>query len=277
MRVTVNSTSLYILLNGIKASDTVCLGEGVEILAADMSHLDFNMAISASNNSWDMSVILAFVPLITAQFRITGQDLEETAATAWSSGWDAHLLSAIFHTEVGFNLQSDCEASAVSSTSTLRAIHHHYDGAIPRKPYEISAEDAEWLEANFIDARDLLEQDAFQTAVHCLASYRRHKLPRIQMAVLWAGIEGLFMVSTEVRFRISLYIARYLCPVDEEKRGQVFDDVKRLYNVRSAAVHGSKLKEQTRDAVQESAVILQSLIRKCIEENSLPDTNTLAP
>jgi hypothetical protein len=97
------------------------------------------------------------------------------------------------------------------------------------------------------------------------------------LAVLWAGIEGMFGASTEIRFRISLYIARFLHSEDPERRREVFDAVKKLYNSRSAAVHGSKIKGDCSSAVADSQAILCQLARRCAERRSLPDEKELVP
>ena len=99
----------------------------------------------------------------------------------------------------------------------------------------------------------------------------------MQLAILWAGIEGLFEVNSEIVFRLSLYAARFLAPDNETERSQIFSDVKRLYKQRSAAVHGSKIKGDSNIGVEESARLLLRLIRKCIVCKSLPCIENLAP
>lgn len=87
----------------------------------------------------------------------------------------------------------------------------------------------------------------------------------------------MFGASSEIRFRISLYVARFLHPHDAERRRNLFGAVKKLYNSRSAAVHGSKVKGDFSTAVNESESILCQLVRYCAEHNSLPDEDELAP
>lgn len=58
---------------------------------------------------------------------------------------------------------------------------------------------------------------------------------------------------------------------------RAFANVKRLYKQRSAAVHGSKMKGDAQAAIRESADLLLRLIKRCIENKSLPDLDTLAP
>ena len=102
-------------------------------------------------------------------------------------------------------------------------------------------------------------------------------MPRIKLAVLWAGIEGMFGASSEIRFRISLYIARFLHQDDSKKRKLLFETVKKLYNSRSSAVHGSKIKGDIDAAVEESANILQKILLQCVVNKSMPNENELVP
>ncbi|MDI5985349.1 hypothetical protein QLQ85_11150 [Halomonas sp. M4R5S39] len=277
MQVVGTGNTTYILLSGLEVATDVELNENVNLLAADTSHLDLATSISTCTRPDDIAVVAAFIPRITAQMKISAPTPKELAAIAWNSSWDALLLSAIFHTEVGFNLQSDTEASSISSKSHLRATNYHMHGLTQTSPHKLNADDVTWITEHFYNARKLLDNDKFQTAVHCLASYRWHAMPRIKMAVLWAGIEGMFGASSEIRFRISLYIARFLHPVDADACKAKFESVKKLYNSRSAAVHGSKVKGDLAQAVEESAELLKNLIRQSVINKGTPNENELVP
>lgn len=269
-------TVTYVLLSGITVPHSVRLSESVELQPADTSHLDLETTLSACTQPDDIAVAAAFIPRVTAQLKITAPTPKELAA-AWNSSWDALMLSAFFRSEIGFNLQSDTPADAISANSTLMATNLHMRGLTNSSPYRVTDDDVDWIACSFANARKLLENDQFQTAVHCLATYRWHSMARVQLAILWAGIEGMFGASTEIRFRISLYIARFLHPDDANKRQVVFDAVKRLYNSRSAAVHGSNIKGDTASIVSDSAEILRNLLRRCTDRKSMPDENELVP
>jgi hypothetical protein len=141
----------------------------------------------------------------------------------------------------------------------------------------VTDDEAMWIESNIGRSRSLLSLPHFQNAVHCLATYRWHSLLRVQLAVLWAGIEGLFGVESEIVFRLSLYAARFLEPESAERRSMVFAEVKRLYKQRSAAVHGSNMKGDLDAGVAASVQLLLRLLRQCVASNGLPRTETLAP
>jgi hypothetical protein len=271
------SMETFILLNGIEVKSDIFLCEGVVLQPADTSQLDFTTAVAACWHPDDIAVIAAFIPRVTAQFKISANSAAELAAISWNSYWDALLLSAIFKREIGFNIQSDTPAHAISATSTLRATSRHMTGFNHEKPYVIEGQDPQWLMDHFSHARQLLKEESFQTAVHCLASMNWHPHPRIKLAVIWAGIEGIFGVSSEIRFRISVCMARFLAPDDALERKAIFELVKKLYVDRSKSVHGSKHKGDFAASVIESAALLNRLLKKCIELRSLPNETELLP
>ena len=277
MKVAETQKNIYILLSGLEVPTYISLTENVKLLPADTSHLDFETAIATCSCPDDIAVVAAFIPRIAAQFKIVAPTPKELATHAWNSFWDALLLSALFHTEVGFNLQSDTEASSISRESKLRATNFYFKGLTPVAPFRLSGDDVTWIETHFQEARLLLNNDKFQTAVHCMASYRWHSMPRIKMAVLWAGIEGMFGASTEIRFRISLYISRFLYPDNTSTRKEKFERVKKLYDSRSSAVHGSNIKSDLSQEVDESAEILRELIRKSVLNRAIPNVEELVP
>ncbi len=260
MQVIADNNETYVLLNGISVCSDIQLDEGLILQRADTSHVDFNCAVSACATPDDIPVILAFIPRISSQFHINANSPKAAAAKAWNSSWDALLLSAIFQTEVGFNIQSSSSAMDISSRSSLQAIHHHMSGLNSSPPYIISDSDAEWISRHFSSARKLLEQDRFLTAVQCLSTHHLHPNPRIRLAVIWAGIEGIFNIESELRFRISLYAARFLHPESETEMKETFHMVRGLYDVRSKAVHGGNLKGNLQVSCADSAKLLNAII-----------------
>ena len=277
MQATEKENTTYLLLTGIEVPGEIELDDNVKLLPADTSHLDFNTAIATCSHPDDIAVVAAFIPRITAQLKIDAHTQKELATFAWNSFWDALLLSAIFNTEIGFNLQSDTEASSISSKTHLNATNFQFHGFAQKTPHKLKSEEVDWICTHYSEAQRLLENDKFQTAVHCLATYRWHSIPRVKMAVLWAGIEGIFGASSEIRFRISLYISRFLHQADTNARRITFESVKKLYNSRSTAVHGSKIKGDLALAVEESAELLKKLILQSIENKAIPNEEELVP
>ncbi|MBC8376202.1 MAG: hypothetical protein H8E26_09145 [FCB group bacterium] len=277
MSIVSSNNVTYLLLNGIETPISFELGEGITFAPADTSHLDLTTALSTVTTPDDIPVVTAFIPLIRSQFIITGDTAKETAGLAWNAQWDALLLSAIFLTEVGFNLQSNVSAERINEDSTLRATNYQMYGFTNQPPYSLSDEDVEWLKKSFLKARNLLSSEQFMTAVHSLATFRWHSHPRIRIAVLWAGIESLFNISAELRFRLSQYAARFLYPESSDKMKDCYRETLKLYDLRSKAVHGSKMKGDVQKIVEDSFTLLRMLIRSCIDQERIPDPKLLAP
>lgn len=213
-------------------------------------------------------------PTIASQLHIIGDDTEHLIANAWNSQWDCVLLGALFNHNAMCNLQSDQPIEQIAKAEYIHITNYELR-ALLSDIYNISEEDELWLEKYYKTAYKLLEKDSFQTAVHTMASYRWHSVPRVQLAVIWSGIESLFNVNTEVSFRISLYIANFLGE-NEAQAQQIFKQVRKMYSSRSAAVHGNKTKDNLESAVEESANLLTRMLRRCAELNKLPDVDNLA-
>ena len=58
---------------------------------------------------------------------------------------------------------------------------------------------------------------------------------------------------------------------------KIFKKVKKLYKQRSAAVHGSEIKGDAKNGVEDSTKLLSRLIYECINNNNIPRTDDLAP
>ena len=277
MAVIGKGTETYLLLTGIQTDTPVKLGANTELLPATC-HLDYNEFASLMKHSYiDFAVGLLVIPSVRSQLHITADHAKELAARAWNAQWDCLLLSALFDKTVLWNVQSEIPAEKIEASSTLNITNYHLAGFHAIHEHQLTTTDKEWLEKHFETARNLLSNPAFQTAAHSLATFRWHSHPRSGLALIWSGIEALFGVDSEIVFRISLYIARFLAPDDQTERSQLFAKVKHLYKQRSKAVHGSKMKGDIDVAVKESSDLLGRLIRRCAELNKLPDTESLAP
>lgn len=264
----------YIYLNGIKPSEPIPLGNGLELRPAKCNP-DPDAIIAKSRSEIDIGVACVFLRSVSACFRVTAQSPKELAVRAWNSQWDAVLLSALHGCEIGCTFQSDVPPEQFSSANDFHVTNYHFKGLDLRGPTNVTPVKRRWMMNHYHAAKALLDRDQFREAVHCLSSYRWHTMPRLQLALLWSGIEGLFGVDYELSFRLSLYTARFLSPRSRVRQKAIFDSTKKLYSVRSKAVHGGKLKNPEQ-AVDESIELLRKLIVKCAETKSLPDTSSLA-
>jgi hypothetical protein len=88
-------------------------------------------------------------------------------------------------------------------------------------------------------------------------------------AMLWAGIEALFSISSELRFRLAAYVATTL---EERGRDRVecYRRVKRLYDFRSRLIHGAAVQEKAIiDHLVEVRLLLSRLICQIAETGKI--------
>lgn len=262
----------YLYVNGISTSKPIWLHDTVCLCPAKAA-VRWKDIMSLFENDLDFSIAVLCNPTIASQLHIIGDDTEHLIANAWNSQWDCILLGALLNCNVMCNLQSDRPIEKIAEAKYVHVTNYELR-ALLSIVYSISETDEEWISKNYDAAYALLEKECYQTAVHAMASYRWHSVPRVQLAVIWSGIESLFNVNTEVSFRISLYIANFLSD-DEMKAKRIFEQVRKMYSLRSSAVHGNKTKDNLENAVAESADLLNRILRRCAETRSFPNVNNL--
>ena len=126
--------------------------------------------------------------------------------------------------------------------------------------------DAEWTRKHFDIFNSMAsENEAFRFALEAAIDWRFAKEPRSAVARLWGGIEALFGINSELVYRISLYAACLLAERGELRKRK-FEEVKRLYGLRSKVVHGEKLAdEKIALAMSDSYHLLRDLLLLAIE------------
>ena len=123
------------------------------------------------------------------------------------------------------------------------------------------ATEAKWV-ADHLETFNRLASESrrFRFALEAAIDSRYAKDERAALARIWSGIEGLFDVSSELVFRLSLSIAMVLAPRGQEQL-ELFDKAKKLYGVRSKAVHGSEMdSEKMAKGLVESWHLLRRLL-----------------
>ncbi len=263
----------YLYVNGISCTHEINLHKNVTLIPAE-SNFKFEKIAKLLKDDIDIAIAVLSSYTVSSQLRIKSPNAEQLAVLTWNAQCDCILLGALFNCEVMANMQCDKSVGKLNEASYMSITNYSFR-AILKKCYILSDADEEWLYKYYVTALDLMNHDIYQTAVHAMASYRWHSMPRVQLAILWSGIESLFNVSTEVSFRVSLYIARFLAGQDDIKANEIFKKTKKLYNARSSAVHGNKMKDSISTFVEESAALLNQLIIRCAEIGELPDIETL--
>jgi hypothetical protein len=179
------------------------------------AELDSNVASKLIEKNVDYFIAALSSGNLNAQIKIEAESAKELAVEAWNSQWDCLLLGAIINNSVMCNLQCDKPVELINEASYLNVTNYELRGTRGISK-ELTTEDETWIEKHYKKARELLDHQRYNTAVHCMATYTWHSLPNVQLAILWSGIESLFNVSTEVGFRVSLYISNYLSNNHEE-------------------------------------------------------------
>jgi len=143
------------------------------------------------------------------------------------------------------------------------------------RSHNITNEDGRWIRQHFSDFNRLAaESESFRFALEASVDWRYSTTARAAVARLWAGIEAIFGVSTELVYRISLLSGSLLTPRGKARR-EKFAEVKALYGLRSKVVHGAKLSEsQIQVALDGSWGLLRELLLLSIERgHALSDTD----
>jgi len=134
----------------------------------------------------------------------------------------------------------------------------------------LSTEDALWVSERFEKFNRLAAEDErFRFGLESAVDWRYAKDRRDAIARLWAGIESLFGISSELIHRVSLFAATVLVPRGEGRVTE-FKRLKKLYGMRSKAVHGEPVKdEELVDALQQSYELLRSLLLDAISRGTV--------
>lgn len=134
----------------------------------------------------------------------------------------------------------------------------------------INEDDVLWIKKYYEIANSLAaENNNFRFALETISSWRYSKDIKSAVAIIWAAIESVIGVSSEIVFRLSLNISSLL-----EERGEArirkFNEIKKLYGLRSKVVHGSDLKpDQLGIAISTSILLLSDLVIYMIEKNKV--------
>jgi len=263
----------YLYINGLIVSEEIQLNKN-KFLMPVLCKLPLNTISKSVKSDIDFAIFILCSGAINSQLKIISDNSEKLAISAWNSQWDLILLSAIFKCEAMINIQCTHPVEAIEEDAILQVTNYYMHGFF-NKPYTITKEDTIWLNNYFSNGQSLLSNDFFCNAIHSMATFRWHSMPRVQLAILWAGIEGLFRIHGEITFKISLFISNFLAGSDKEKAKVMFNETKSLYNARSKAVHGDKIKGELSDLVEKSASLLNKIIIKCIMINGIPNEQDL--
>lgn len=172
-----------------------------------------------------------------------------------------------------------------TSWSTVAGVHDNSVHVIvleqplegPRPPdRDVAEAHLAWVAEHLLDIGDLMADERFVLAVALFNTHRHQSRVRIGATALWTGLEALFPVTTELRFRLSLYVAAFLHPQPGQDRHQAFRRIRTLYDTRSKIVHGAAMKEADLIRhVEEVRDILGAVLQRAVEQKALPTQDEL--
>ena len=198
MQVKEGAKETFLFLNGLKVSRPIRLDSNIELLPVAGKY-DPDYTLKKIKNDIDMGIVILFMCSIYSQIKITDNDPKELVTQAWNTQWDLMLLSSIFDSEIICNIQSNKPYEKMNDNDCDITIANYHLIGLNSRLYTLKEKDAKWIEDNISKARNLLNNDKFQNAVHCLASYKWHPLGRAQLAIIWAGIEDYLILKVKYR------------------------------------------------------------------------------
>lgn len=209
--------------------------------------------------------VIAMEPLADFSLHITqdggGQEL---AAKTWNALWIFHLLALACRRPV-MPLYCAANHGTRFTLANRNLVIHRLPSVAPAGDADLN-----WASAHFDTFHGLLDDNRFQNAVRCYGNAHYLFDDDAKIMLLWAGIEGLLDVDSELRRRIALHAAILLDGTSSEK-ALYFERVKKGYDVRSRVVHGSRAKpEVLQQGYALAGEVLLTLLRKCVELGRVP-------
>lgn len=135
-------------------------------------------------------------------------------------------------------------------------------------PFDVN--EAAWVASHFeLFNRLAANDERFRFALEAAIDWRYARDPRAAVARIWAGVESLLGINSELVYRVSLCAAAVVAPRGPE-RVATFKKVKGLYGIRSKAVHGEPItEEKLLTGLHESFELLRALLLDAVERNAV--------
>ena len=289
----------HVLVVGLPLAETAFdLGESVTLqrLAKPLTVFDLAAVGAAGFRQW--AVLEPLVHGATAEFISAAEDAHSDGYDALNKCWLASALLVLRgfarHTcpaVAGYSWnfiaghqagRSETFKQQVRDQGVQDAVFHpadsfpefqgglldyHLDLFLPKETRDdlLTGEEAGWIREHFTRFNLLAaESSSFRFGLEAAIDWRYAKDPRAAISRIWAGIESLFGIKQELVYRISLHSAAALATRGSE-RLQKFAKVKKLYGLRSKAVHGGDVTpDQLMTATYESYELLRHLLLDAI-------------
>jgi hypothetical protein len=208
--------------------------------------------------------------------RVAVSDNQGAFNIAW---WIISALRIKTLAEILVPAVADYSWSTISAISDGRCYVQMFEDVPKAKifgpPVKVSQVETDWIILNLIKFSTLVEVPKFRLAVESLTENHFTNSERMVAATIWAGIEALFEIQIELSFRLAVVIASIL-----ESRGnsrkELYKRIKKLYGVRSKAVHGGSITgDKLKEHIIEARKLLSKLLCHFIEEGALPSEDEI--
>lgn len=137
---------------------------------------------------------------------------------------------------------------------------------------ETSRDNLDWTTEHLEAFATLLATPRFHLAVQCLTTHQHEANPRMAAISLWAGIEALLGIQSELRFRTAALVSAFLEPVGVS-RVRRYRAVGKLYDFRSKAVHGVAMDDQALVRhIRDVRLTLSELLVSMVESGHVPSS-----
>ena len=132
----------------------------------------------------------------------------------------------------------------------------------------------EFIRKIFVFTNILAHDNAlFRLALSSIYDWRFAKDLRMAIARLWVGIEAMLNINTELSYRIALYASTVLKERGEARKMR-FHEIKKLYSMRSRAVHGDPMTdEELITTLEKSFRLLKELVIYCCKRQQILTTD----
>lgn len=278
----------YILLCNLDSEQSVLeLGSGVSIRNLDDSISIFDLAAAGAVGFREWAMLEPYASACVSEIE-AAQDAAvkpgyDTLNRAWLAsallklkGYNAHLPLAC--SAYSWNMIAGHQKRTISSTEDStkpvmppfkgQLLELHTKFLIPHNAKtKLREEDAFWIRNNFEKFNSMAaESERFRFALTVAVDWQYSTDLRVAIAHLWSGIEAVFGISSELVYRIALLVASLLEPRGLARQAK-FEQVRKLYGVRSKAVHGAELSDdKLTKAMVESFDILSKLLLLNVEK-----------
>ena len=145
-----------------------------------------------------------------------------------------------------------------------------YDKRLKKK-YHIDDDEIELLNKFFIEHDDIFSTSEFDLAVRYFnRSYSQHFLASQYLDIIFI-LENLFLRNTfqELSYKLSMRMAYVLGGNDKEKREEIFNFIKKSYDIRSKIVHGSKFQGLDEQRMSKLRILTKDSLKNFFKNKDL--------